>query len=55
MNDKESRVSKMFADKRAYALLEEFNAAPAVRYMTKIKNNYAETRGSDSHNKGGHA
>jgi len=55
MNDKNSRVSKQFAEKRSYALLEEFNAAPAVRYMTKIKNNYQETRGSNSHNKGGHA
>lgn len=38
MNDKESRVSKAFADARTYSLLEEYNAVPSVRYMTKIRN-----------------
>jgi molybdopterin-containing oxidoreductase family iron-sulfur binding subunit len=40
VNDPKSQVSKMFKDDpRSYSLLEEFNAAPAVRYMTKIRNN----------------
>lgn len=45
INDPNSEVSKMWKDARAYALLEEFNAAPSIRYMTKIRNNYEETRG----------
>lgn len=52
LNDKESKVAKMFAeDKRAYALLEEWNAAPSVRYFTKIRNNDKETASQ----KNGHA
>lgn len=40
MNDENSRVAKIFkSDERAYALLEEWYAKPAVRYMTKIRNN----------------
>lgn len=39
-NDPESKVSKIFkTDARSYALLEEFYAAPSVRYMTRIRNN----------------
>jgi MoCo/4Fe-4S cofactor protein with predicted Tat translocation signal len=37
LNDKDSRVSKMFASQRQYTLLEEVNAAPRVRYMAKIR------------------
>ncbi|MCE3010915.1 MAG: TAT-variant-translocated molybdopterin oxidoreductase [Proteobacteria bacterium] len=57
LNDPESRVSKHFKeDPRNYALLEEFHAAPSVRYMTKIRNNHQETRFKDAHGKkGGHA
>ncbi|MFP5519223.1 MAG: TAT-variant-translocated molybdopterin oxidoreductase [Bdellovibrionia bacterium] len=57
MNDKESKVAKMFAeDKRGYALLEEWHAAPSVRYFTKIRNNDKETAGKKDHaNKGDHA
>ena len=60
LNDPESRVAKIFKEEpRAYGLLEEFNAAPAVRYLTKIRNNDQEKRfpGTEgaSHNKGGHA
>lgn len=52
MNDSESQVSKLFKDERSYALLEEWHAAPAVRYMAKIRNNGKESRpGKD---KGGH-
>lgn len=40
MNDPKSQVSKAFNDNpRSYSLLAEFNAAPSVRYMTKIRNN----------------
>jgi molybdopterin-containing oxidoreductase family iron-sulfur binding subunit len=46
MNDPESEVAKIFkSEPRAYALLEEWHAAPSVRYMTKIRNNYNETTG----------
>ncbi len=39
LNDPESRVARIFKEEeRAYPLLEEFNAAPAVRYLTKIRN-----------------
>jgi molybdopterin-containing oxidoreductase family iron-sulfur binding subunit len=54
MNDPNSRVSQMFKDARSYSLLEEFHAAPNVRYQTKIRNNGQETRGTDA-GKGGHS
>lgn len=52
MNDPNSQVSKHFKEQRAYALLEEWHAAPAVRYMTKIRNNGQDARHAD---KGEHA
>ncbi len=56
MNDPNSKVSQMFKDPRSYSLLEEFHAAPNVRYSTKIRNNGQETRGTDAHaGKGGHS
>ncbi len=57
MNNKESQVAKMFQDARGYGLLEEFNAAPSVRYMTKIRNNGQESRGGHGAKaeKGGHS
>jgi MoCo/4Fe-4S cofactor protein with predicted Tat translocation signal len=60
MNDPNSRVAQMFKDPRGYALLEEFHAAPNIRYMAKIRNDDQETRpgrkghGHDS-KEGGHA
>ncbi|MBN8536604.1 MAG: TAT-variant-translocated molybdopterin oxidoreductase [Deltaproteobacteria bacterium] len=39
MNNPESQVSKLFKNDRSYALLEEWHAAPSVRYMAKIRNN----------------
>ncbi|MBC7742347.1 MAG: TAT-variant-translocated molybdopterin oxidoreductase [Bdellovibrionaceae bacterium] len=40
LNDDNSRVSKVFkAEPRAYALLEEWYAKPAIRYLSKIRNN----------------
>ncbi|MBL7672554.1 MAG: TAT-variant-translocated molybdopterin oxidoreductase [Bdellovibrionaceae bacterium] len=38
-NDPKSAVSQMMKDERGYALLEEWHAAPAVRYLSKIRNN----------------
>lgn len=37
-NDKNSKVRKAFEEKNAYALLEELNTKPSVRYRTKIRN-----------------
>jgi MoCo/4Fe-4S cofactor protein with predicted Tat translocation signal len=55
MNDPTSRVAKIFKEEqRAYALLEEFHAAPSVRYMTKIRNNDKGSSGA-GHNSGGHS
>ncbi len=38
MNDPTSRVSQLYKQERAYAVLEEFNAQPSIRYLTKIRN-----------------
>jgi Fe-S-cluster-containing dehydrogenase component len=36
--DKNSRVAKLFSDKRNYHLLEELHTLPSVGYLTKVKN-----------------
>jgi len=36
--DKESRVSKMRADKRSYLLLEELNTRPRTSYLGRVRN-----------------
>ncbi len=55
VNDPESKVSKMFKDARSYALLEEFHAAPMIRYQAKIRNNGQESRHAEGHEgKAGH-
>ena len=36
--DKNSRISKLFSEKRNYHLLEELHTLPSVGYLTKIKN-----------------
>lgn len=46
LNDKESRVSKLFANKREYTLLEEVHAAPRVRYLAKLRNTDRDMGGS---------
>lgn len=38
LNDKNSKVSKYYADQRNYHLLEELHTLPSVGYLTKIKN-----------------
>lgn len=59
INDSDSQVSKLYhKDPRSYALLEEWNAAPVVRYMSKIRNNGKTTASHDSHGQnkeGGHS
>jgi molybdopterin-containing oxidoreductase family iron-sulfur binding subunit len=50
LNNKESRVAKLFAEKRAYTLLEELNNQPRVRYLTRVR--HAE-RASEKHGHGG--
>lgn len=55
LNDPESQVAKRFKEQSAYALLEEFGAAPSVRYMTKIRNNDQATRHPEKAHEGGHA
>ncbi len=52
MNDPNSQVSKDFADKRTYILLEELNNTPSVRYKTKIRN--VASLKKDKHHGGGH-
>ncbi|MBE8163091.1 MAG: TAT-variant-translocated molybdopterin oxidoreductase [Bdellovibrionaceae bacterium] len=37
-NDKKTKVSKDFANKRAYTLLHELNLKPGLRYQAKVKN-----------------
>ncbi|MFZ4405203.1 MAG: 4Fe-4S dicluster domain-containing protein, partial [Pseudobdellovibrionaceae bacterium] len=52
MNDSESKVAQIFKnEQRAYALLEEWHAAPAVRYLSKIRNNDKETASAHGHEK----
>lgn len=38
LNDPQSKVAEQFKNDRAYTLLEEWNAGPAVRYLTRIRN-----------------
>lgn len=46
LNDPNSQVAKIFkTEERAYALLEEWHAAPSVRYLSKIRNNDKESTG----------
>jgi molybdopterin-containing oxidoreductase family iron-sulfur binding subunit len=61
LNDPKSAVAKAFkSEPRNYALLEEFHAAPSVRYLTKIRNNNEKqiatknSHNADSAKKGEH-
>lgn len=45
LNDKDSKVAQQFAHNRKYTLLEEFNAAPRVRYLAKIRNTQRDLGG----------
>lgn len=48
LNDKKSKVRKKFDGKRSYALLEELNVKPSVKYQSKVRN-VAELKGEDPH------
>jgi len=54
LNDQNSQVTKIYKQQRSYALLEEFGAAPAVRYLTKIRNNNQDKRFEDKGHGAGH-
>lgn len=53
LNDPNSQVRKAFEQKNGYALLEELNAKPAVRYLSKIRNS-AELKFDPGHERHGH-
>lgn len=38
LNDPDSEVSKLFANERAYGVIEELNVLPSVNYLTKVRN-----------------
>jgi Fe-S-cluster-containing dehydrogenase component/anaerobic selenocysteine-containing dehydrogenase len=38
LNDKDSKVSKLFRDERRYHLLEELHTLPSTGYLTKVRN-----------------
>lgn len=54
MNDQTSQVSKLFKNERSYALLEEWHAAPSVRYQAKIRNNGKDQIAASAAHEGGH-
>ena len=69
LNDENSEVARLFKNHRKYTLLEEFNAAPRVRYLAKIRNTdrdlgghhgdhhgdaHSDSHGSKEHHKEGH-
>lgn len=54
LNDPNSRVSRMFQDKRSYKLLEELNAAPRIAYQTRIRNAVREEAPAHGQGHGGH-
>ena len=39
LNDPESRIAKLYKNKRNYHLLEEIHTLPSVGYLTKVRNN----------------
>jgi MoCo/4Fe-4S cofactor protein with predicted Tat translocation signal len=53
LNDKSSKLNQWFESQRNYTLLEEFNAAPRVRYLAKIRNTNRELGGG--HHASGHS
>jgi len=42
LNDKNSKVAKLFSDPRRYNLLEELHTLPSVGYLTKVRNDEKE-------------
>ncbi|MCB0393722.1 MAG: 4Fe-4S dicluster domain-containing protein, partial [Bdellovibrionales bacterium] len=52
VNDPNSKVSQGFKNERTFAVLEEVNNVPMVRYQTRLRNK--EALKSSGHEKGGH-
>ena len=46
LNDKGSRVAKLQAEKRSYALLAELNTRPRTRYLSALRNPNEEIHGA---------
>jgi len=56
LNDPQSDIAKVFQAPSSYALLEELNTKPAVRYHVKVRNTETLKGGSHHHEEaGGHA
>lgn len=53
LNDKNSKVAKQFNSPRAYALLQELNIRPRIRYLARITNPHPDLAPADDH--GDHA
>lgn len=56
LNDKESQVAKKFDQPQSYALLEELNTEPRVRYQVKVRNtDKLKGEQKEHHGEGHHA
>jgi molybdopterin-containing oxidoreductase family iron-sulfur binding subunit len=49
LNDASSAVAKLFQDQRTYALLEDINTQPRVRYMSHVRNAEREVAAHGGH------
>lgn len=54
MNNKETEVSKLKADARAFRALELLNTVPVVSYLTKVRNKEIGADHGAAHHGGGH-
>ena len=52
LNDKTSEVHRLFKREDSYALLEELNTQPAVRYQVKVRNKEESDSAKDDHHHG---
>lgn len=48
LNDKDSKVSKLYGNERNYFLLEELHTLPSVGYLTKVRN-IEKSKAEDEH------
>lgn len=53
MNDPESKISKSLGNERTYGLIEEVNAQPNLKFLTKIRNT-KKLKNDHAGNSGGH-
>ncbi len=51
LNDKNSKVSKLFEQQRRYHLLEELHTLPTVGYLTKVRNKKGKKSNNKDHQK----